>query len=928
MLVLKRLDDALAQGCSILAVIRGSAVNHDGRSSSLTAPHGAAQQAVARAALSDAGVSPGEIDFLEAHGSGTPLGDPIEIEAAMAVYGQRETPLLVGSVKTNIGHLEAAAGAVGLLKAALAVSRKEVPAHLHFRQIHPGLSRFAGRMTVPTRTVALVGAGPHRGAVTSLGMGGTNAAMIVESPPLPTLFPNPPLEAVLCLSARTAQALQELRSAYLDLLQDSDEQAPDLGFTSTVGREHFPHRLAVVGADPAQLAAELRRASAASSAQPRVAFLFTGQGALHSDAGRELFQSEPVFREAFCRCAGLLEVEPETLFAKGPRSQPALFALEWSLAQQWMAWGVVPEWLLGHSLGEYVAACLAGVFSLPDALRLVAARGRLMDSLPAGGGMLTVSAGYDQVLALVGSRPLDLAARNGPLSTVVSGAETELEDWKQELERAGVEWRRLSVPTAFHSRWLDPIVADFERELSSITFGRPRIDIVSTVTGRPLSAEQACSVAYWSQGLRQPVVFQAAISRLAEEGANVFLEVGPHPVLCALGQGCLEGSPSAWVASLRRGQPERRQMLEGLGHLYKAGIDPDWLGVYSTGPNRRVALPTYPFQVSGLPGQPAADAPAGKPTIEAMIAATLGGEAGTLGADDNLLDHGLDSLRVMQLIADVARYHGRHLSLAEVVGHPTIAGISSLLEQTEPASPLVELDASGAGVPLFCLHPAGGQIGVYLQLRSPERPLYAIESRGLQSLDSEAATLALMVEDYTDLIAAARPQGPLALLGWSFGAMVALATAAALEKRGREIHRVTMIDPPRPGLKVDLAGSVLAVLHTHNPKPPSLTELRRKAGKLSLESVWELCLREGWLKQVSQESFVGQVQLHRRHVDMLKGFSATPIQAPLSIWWAKAPSQPEWWRSLSGAAVQQTTLGGDHYSVVRPPRVEKIIQEG
>jgi acyl transferase domain-containing protein len=939
MLVLQPLARAVQEGRPVLAVIRGSAVNHDGRASSLTAPNGMAQRAVAWAALQDAGVAPGEIAYLEAHGSGTALGDPIEVEAAMAVYGQRREPLLIGSVKSNLGHLEAAAGAVGLLKAALVVNRRQVPPHLHFHTLHPGLASFAPRLRIPTRTVPLPEGQPLRAAVTSLGMGGTNAALIVESPP-PLPAPEPADEpALLCLSARNHQALQALQESYRDYLAGNPVRAVDAGYTSAVGREHFRHRLAVSGDSSQRLAGLLAQATPIEPAgEPRLAFLFTGQGSLYPGAGCRLAESEPVFRESLQRCARILGQElgssdrlRQALQSAEPDvAQPALFSLEWALSQLWISWGLLPEWLLGHSLGEYVAACLAGVFSLEDALGLVTARGRLMAGV--GGAMVSVAAGVEQVGNLLGSRPLDIAAINGPSATVLAGPRSEVEDWAAELAGAGISARILPVGTAFHSRLLEPILADFQKQLAGTRRHAPRIEIVSTVTGHILSAEQATSVDHWMRGIRQTVLFHDAVSELERQGASVFLEIGPHPVLCGLGAG--RARNARWIPSLRRSEPERESLLSSLGTLYEAGLNPDWQAVYSATSGRPVHLPTYPF---GIPERPriAREKEPARPSLEQIVAGLLAVEPEALKAEESLLDQGLTSLRLLQLLVLLEQRFGRRFSPNQVLQANSLAGLRALLSspasESEEASPLVRLGAgqeSPHAVPLVCFHPAGGQIAAYLPLRSLPGPVHAIASRGCGDASLEAPSLAAMVEDYAALLLQAFPRGPLALLGWSFGALLAHQVARQLESAGREVAGVTMIDPPRAGLKMDQALCLQALLHTYSSRPPGITELRKKVKKKSDEELWELSLGEGWLDAESLDlpGFLSHLALHRRHVAMVKELVGSAIAAPIDLWWAKMPTDPESWSELSSAEVRQATLGGDHYTIVRGHRLEKILE--
>lgn len=927
MFVLKRLDQAREDRDPILAVIAGAAVNHDGRSSSLTAPSGPAQEAAAREALAEAGWDGAEVDYLEAHGSGTPLGDPIELEAAMAVYGRDDRALLVGSAKSNFGHLEAAAGALGLLKAALVVRHREVPAHLHFRSLHPGLQRFASRLHIPAQLTELPGVGPCRAAVTSLGMGGTNAVMLVEGAPTLVRAVSPEEdESVLCLSARTSQAFDSLREDYARTLRGSTGSAADLAYTSSVGREHFAYRRAVVGRHPTDFAEALGVPhSVEPVGQPRLAFLFTGQGAHWPEAGMELLESEPIFDEAISRCADILGQRPRSLLglACPELGQAALFALEWSLAQLWMSWGIEPEWVMGHSLGEYVAACLAGVLSLEDGLRLVAARGALMSALGSAGGMLHVELSEARVVPYLAGR-LDVAALNGPHSTVVSGSRERLEQLAGALGRDGHRCGMLNVPTAFHSRLIDPVMESFRQELARVTLQPPRLPLVSTVSGALLEASQACSSELWVEGMRSPVRFQEAMTVLRDAGATCFLEIGAHPVLGPLGASCFGGARLRWVSSLRRGAPERRSLLRGLASLYEFGVNPDWTAVHAGFPRRRVPLPVYPFR-----GGAAVERVRNPESLEQVVEATLGH---TLRQDENLFDHGLDSLRMMQLLGHLERVTGRRISPADLLARPTVGGLRSLLSGADRGSQLVKLNRVSAPRSLHCFHPAGGQIGAYLGLRelvTDGWSLYAIQAAGLEDPSREPASFVVMVESYAALLLA-ETREELVLLGWSFGAVLAHAVAAVLESQGRPIARVIMIDPPRAGFKADLAASWYAALSTYGGKRPRPGALRAaiEAGA-ALEDLHELSLGQGWLtsEAVTPAAFSAQVQLHQRHAAMLDGLKVTPITAPVFLYWARSPSAAAAWNELSVGEVRQTVLGGDHYSVIEPKRLARVVAE-
>jgi acyl transferase domain-containing protein len=629
--VLKRLSDAIADGDNILAVIRGTAVNQDGASSGLTVPNGLAQEAVIRQALRFAGIAPRDVGYVEAHGTGTTLGDPIELEALDAVLGEGrpgDRPLVIGSAKTNLGHLESASGVAGLIKTVLALQHREIPPHLHFHRLTPGVTLLKTTMVVPTAPMAWPARDGRRIAgVSSFGFSGTNAHVVLEEAPAsPVAAPEAvrPMH-VLALSARSEPALVQLAERYvMHLERDPAPELADVCFTANSGRAHFAHRLGLVAGSREQAREQLAAFVAGTAAArpnhgtvrgdaPGVVFLFTGQGSQYVGMGRELYETQPTFRKALERCAELLELDRPLLSVLLPKdgesspldetayTQPALFALEWALSELWRSWGIEPAAVMGHSVGEYVAACVAGVLSLEDALRLVAARGRLMQALPSGGAMAAVMAGEARVAAAIApyGDALSIAAINGPEDVVVSGAETALTDLLARLHGEKVRAKRLAVSHAFHSALLDPALAELERVAGQVTWSAPRIALVSNVTGRFVEDGLLAQPAYWRCHARESVRFAAGMATLFGRGHRVFLEVGPDPTLLGLARRCapdeLEGS---WLPSLRRGRPEWGQILESLRDLYVLGAKVDWKGLDHDYPRRRVVLPTYPFQRS------------------------------------------------------------------------------------------------------------------------------------------------------------------------------------------------------------------------------------------------------------------------------------------------------------------------------------------
>jgi malonyl CoA-acyl carrier protein transacylase/SAM-dependent methyltransferase len=615
--VLKRYSEALRDGDRILALIRGSAVNQDGRSSGLTAPNGVAQEALLRQALANAGLASKDIDYIEAHGTGTALGDPIEAHALAAVYGpEREPsqPLVIGSVKTNVGHLEAAAGVAGLIKTVLSLEHQFIPQHLHFHSMNPHIDWGSLAVEIPVQGRDWPrGKRVRRAGISSFGFSGTNAHVIVEEAPLPT-----PRQAewqrdwhILALSARTPAALDELTERYRQELRESTADVGDICFTANAGRTHFEERTFYVGKDRAQLLSALERPSPRGRKEgtPGVAFLFSGQGAQYAGMGRELYDSQPVFRQALDRCAEILRAElgePLLEVLWGSRSellgqtaytQPALFAVEWSLAELWRSWGVEPAMVAGHSVGEYVAATVAGVMTLEAGLQLIAARGRLMQACAGEGVMSAVRASAARVQpALRGLESrVSLGAVNAPESVVISGYGKEVEEVERRLRAEGVECKRLAVSHGFHSPQMDEMQAAFAQLAAQQQYRSPAVKWVSAMTGKLVQSE-GVPASYWPDQVRQPVCWAQAMETLEAEQAAVYLEVGPGTTLLGLGRQCVEPAERVWAPSLRQGKQEWEQMLDSLGKIYLRGVDIDWDGYDRGYLRQRVALPTYPFQ--------------------------------------------------------------------------------------------------------------------------------------------------------------------------------------------------------------------------------------------------------------------------------------------------------------------------------------------
>jgi acyl transferase domain-containing protein/acyl carrier protein len=628
MLVLKRLSDAERDGDNIIALIKGSAVNQDGRSSSLTAPNGPQQQAVIRAALANAGLKAEEVDWVETHGTATPLGDPIEVQSLEAVYcGQRssENPLIISSVKTNIGHLESAAGVSSIMKAALSLQHGVIPKHLHFTKFNPHIAVDAGKFFIPTEKMEWKGGEKKRRVgISSFGFSGTNVHMILEEAPARKEVINATERNshVLTLSAKSEASLLGMAKRYAEFLQNDTLNAQpaafaDVAFTANTARAQFEHRAAVVANDPASAAEKLKQLAEGltsagvfkGDAKPvtGVTWLFTGQGSQYAGMAKELYDANPAFKQKLDACEKLFEAETAESLLNilwGEQSaeidntrytQPAIFALEYALASHWQSLGVKPAVMVGHSVGEYAAAVIAGIMSLEDAMKLIVARGKLMVDLCEQGDMAAVLTTPDKVEAIIaGNDEVQIAACNAPGNTVVSGTAAGIKRVLEKAQADGVDARLLTVSHAFHSNMMQPMLDAFKKVAESISYKPATLPIVSTVSGSANQGEMS-TASYWVEHVKRPVLFVNAVKELPALKVNLCLEIGPGSTLTSLAQQILGQDGFTFVHTLRAKQDSARQFNLAAAQLYTRGLDINWKQFDAPYARQRVAVPSYVF---------------------------------------------------------------------------------------------------------------------------------------------------------------------------------------------------------------------------------------------------------------------------------------------------------------------------------------------
>ncbi|AUX45571.1 peptide synthetase [Sorangium cellulosum] len=891
--VLKRLRDAIDDGDTIHAVIRGSAVTNDGaRKVGYMAPGLDGQFETIARAHAAAGVSPESITYVEAHGTGTKLGDPVEVAALTRAFREGTSEVgfcALGSVKSNVGHLGAAAGVTGLIKAVLSLKHEKIPPTLHFRRPNPELHLESSPFFVNSRPIEWKrGARPRRAGVSSFGAGGTNAHVVLEE--APELAPSGPSRIcqLLVLSARTEGALEVNAGRLVAHIRTTPGVSlPDVAFTLQQGRVALPHRRAIVCRDAPTAAARLTdpdpihvHRAIAGPREPAVVFMFPGVGTQQLDMGRELYTGEPAYREGIDACASLFrkELSMDIVGLLFPDAQSrarvaeqmlrsranlaAIFSTEYALAQLLLSWGVRPAALTGHSLGEYAAACIAGVLSLEDAVSLVAARGRLYEELPDDTLTLIVHLSEDALLKRLPDG-ISLAAVNGEETCVVSGPGPDVRRFETELSREGRRVKRLPISAAVHSSLVEPFMARLTSRAASMVRKVPRIPMISNLTGDWLTDAEALDPSYWARHLRGTVRFADGLAVLLANPDHVFVEVGPGSTLTTLSSRHPRAGARRLVTNTMRspgsGRADMEALLAAVGRLWCAGVNIDWSAFSRGERRRRVPLPTYAFERIPHVLEPAASArerPASRPLPVQAANADDAGRAGVLplchsrheaegaadapprthleravtslwqhtlglgriGVNDNFFELGGDSLIAIRLLSRLRERFAVPLDPNVLLNAPTVAALSSRIEEalregsvvapaaspaTAAPSTLVEIQRGSLERPLFLVHPVGGNVYCYVELARQlglDQAIYGLRSPGIDGQATSQERIEDMARAYLDRIRSVQQEGPYSIAGWSFGGVVAFEMASQLMAEGQLVVPPILVDSVTPTL--------------------------------------------------------------------------------------------------------------------------------
>lgn len=868
--VLKRLEDALSDRDTIYAVIKGIAVNNDGAGKvGYTAPSVEGQATVIATAQAMAGISADDISYIEAHGTGTPLGDPIEISALTQAF--RETTentgyCAIGSIKPNIGHLDVAAGVAGLIKVALAVKNKKIPPSLYFREANPELKIDSSPFYVNNKLSEWTGNGKTRYAgISSFGIGGTNAHAVLSEPPSYDTYISSRAYSILLLSAKSEGALEKATENLSSHFKRYPEiNLSDAAFTLQVGRRHFNHRRFIV-CD--QVASAVKFLDAPDTSQgytgfadqtPReIVFMFTGQGSQYVNMGKELYERLPVFRKEIDLCADILKPildvdlravlypdesgmdNAKSLLNETSITQPALFTIAYGLAKFWMSCGIVPHAMVGHSIGEFVAACLAGVFSLNEALALVALRGRLMQKQERG-SMLAVSLAEKQIRPLLCGN-LCIAVINGPSQCVVSGSTKEIEKFQALLQegipenKTEIRTQKLKTSHAFHSIMMQPAVDPFMNAVREMKLQPPGIPFISNVTGTWITSDQATDPAYWANHLRQTVRFSDAIKTLMAAPGKIMLEIGPGNTLASLASLHFNAnSDCISLSSIRHPKLHTSDfafLMHALGQLWVKGLQVDWAGYYQTEQRRRIPLPGYPFEhkkywvraknisvanddadfddeetetdkadvLKQNPKTPSALLD----NVEARLAHIWEKALGIKNISKNadFYELGGHSLLAAQIFMEIETAFGKNIPLSTLFHSPTIATLAEVIKEDNTtslwSSSLVPIRKNGSKRPLFLVHGAEGNVLLYrllTQYLSNDQPVYGLQSGGLDGHEEFNPEFKHVAAKYIQEIKTVQPEGPYLLGGYCLGGTIALEMAQQLTAQGDNVIFLAMIE--------------------------------------------------------------------------------------------------------------------------------------
>jgi phthiocerol/phenolphthiocerol synthesis type-I polyketide synthase E len=936
-IVVKRLADALADGDTVQAIIKATALNNDGSTKiGYTAPSIGGQAKVIAEAMNLAGVASDSVTYVETHGTGTELGDPVEVAAmtqafkatALDAKTQAKQFCAIGSAKPNIGHLNHAAAIAGLIKAVLALKNKKLPPSLNFNKPNPKCDFENSPFFVNTTLQDWnTNGSPRRAGVNAFGIGGTNGHVVMEEAPLPELSTNARPHQLLMLSAKTPTALETMTLNLAEhLKQHAEVNLADVAFTLQMGRKAFDYRRIVMADSVAEAIEFLGHKNPQrlfdQTQKPTyrpVVFMFSGQGSQYVNMAKELYHTEAVFKQHLDYCAEklrpLLNVElldvlypnvvTETAserLQQTAMAQAALFSVEYALARLWMAWGIQPKAMIGHSIGEYVAACIAGVFSLDDALALVAARGQLMQAAVPG-SMLAVSLSADEINSLI-PNDLSLALINSSSLCVVAGTHEAIAAFEQQLQAQMISCQILHTSHAFHSAMMQDVVSPFVTRISQIQLNPPQIPYLSNVTGDWITASQATDPNYWANHLRQTVQFADSLEKLLADPQQILLEVGPSRSLSSFARQHQAKKPEQLILTSlphpQENQPDAGFLITTLGRLWLAGLSIDDKAFYLGRKLHRIELPTYPFERQRYwidapkPGQSNVTMPQGSlsrlsafdQTIGEVDLKTTENEVElipltakqqalasiwieVLGVKqvklhDNFFELGGSSLMASVMVARINECLGVELSVSEFLNAPTIAELATIInvdletnslksetKTTVATSCLVKIKAGHeARAILFLVHPIDGYVAFYRELAQnlpTQQAVYALQAIGLEAGEQILTTVESMAAHYIAVMRTQQPQGPYLLAGASFGGLVAFEMAQQLQQLGEEVKLLGLIDTPIPGqnfFKSENESDILVFITRHLLKMGSNAPTTEALQNLSLSQQIEAVLTQ------------------------------------------------------------------------------------